>query len=164
MLILGHLYNIASEIMLWLVAAAWLPAPELRRATLWICLATALGGFLGGIAVERLLAFGPGTALLAATMTAMIGAGLWLAASNRALRHDPGMGDTQADGPGSDGTETATSWRALFVHPLGPPLGAASFMLTFVWVLTEFLCFAGYQGSPEPTGADSKRSWPGFTR
>ena len=48
LLILAHLYNIASEIMLWLVAAAWLPAPELRRATVWIFLATALGGFVAG--------------------------------------------------------------------------------------------------------------------
>ena len=28
LLVLAHLYNIASEIMLWLVAAAWLPAPD----------------------------------------------------------------------------------------------------------------------------------------
>ena len=59
LLVLAHLYNIASEILLWLVAAAWLPAPELRRATVWIYLATALGGCVGGIAVERLLPLGP---------------------------------------------------------------------------------------------------------
>ena len=150
LLILAHLYNIASEILLWLVAAAWLPAPELRRATVWIFLATALGGFVGGVAVERLLAFGDEMALLAGTAAAIIYAGLWLAASDRALGHGGAAGSPPAEDPPTvDGGPVAT-WGTLFAHPLGPPLGTASFMLTFVWVLTEFLCLAQYQEKVAP--------------
>jgi hypothetical protein len=151
LLILAHLYNIASEIVLWLVAAAWLPAPDLRRATVWICLATALGGFVGGIGVERLLAFGDTTALLGATLPALLYAGLWLAAGERALERDGGGGSPPGEEAAFDGVAPAASWRALFAHPLGPPLGAASFMLTLVWVLTEFLCFARYQQVLDPS-------------
>ncbi len=150
LLILAHLYNIASEIMLWLVAAAWLPAPELRRATVWIFLATALGGFVAGAAVERLLDFGAEEALLAGTLAPMLYAALWLAASNRALGHGGADSSIPTDEPATVATGPAGTWSTLFAHPLGPPLGAASFMLTFVWVLTEFLCFARYQQAVEP--------------
>ena len=145
LLILAHLYNIASEIMLWLVAAAWLPAPELRRATVWIFLATALGGFVGGVAVERLLVFGDETALLAGTLAATLYAGAWLAVSDRALGRRSFGGSMPGEDLAVGGNGAVATWSALFAHPLGPPLGAASFMLTFVWVLTEFLCFARYQ-------------------
>ena len=142
-LMLAHLYNIASEIVLWLVAAAWLPPPELRRATAWIFLATALGGFVGGIAVERLLVLGLPTALVLVSLAALLHAGLWLAWSARAARvrdeGDAELATLPAHGP------NPTGWGVLLAHPLGLPLGAASFLLTFVWVLTEYLCFARYQ-------------------
>ncbi len=86
LLILAHLYNIASEIVFWLVVAAWLPPPELRRATVWICLATALGGFAGGLAVERLLVLGPAAALTVGTLGAALGALMALRAGDRAIR------------------------------------------------------------------------------
>ena len=46
-------------------------------------------------------------------------------------------------------------------HPLGPLLGAGSFMLTLVWVMTEFLCLAVYQqahsGDPDALAPASWR-------
>ena len=92
----------------------------------------------------------PRTALLAGTLAPMLYAALWLAASNRALGHGGADGSMPTDEPAAVATGPAGTWSALFAHPLGPPLGAASFMLTFVWVLTEFLCFARYQQMVDP--------------
>ena len=142
LLILAHLYGIATEIAFWLVAGAWLPPPELRRATVWICLAAALGGCAGGLAAERLLIFGASTALSLGMLLALGGAGLWLAAGVRALRESSSTASVpDEDGPPS----TAASWAEILAHPLGPPLGAAMFLLTLVWSLTEFLCLGRYQ-------------------
>ncbi len=141
LLVLAHLYNIASEILLWLVAAAWMPAPELRRATLWICLATALGGLGGGLGAERLLILGTPPALIIGTLATAALTGLWLHASRRAL----GEAATGAEEEPGPGPPAATGWGPVLSHPLAMPLGAGSFMLTFVWVLTEFVCLASYQ-------------------
>jgi hypothetical protein len=154
LLILAHLYNIASEIVFWLVAAAWLPPPELRRATVWICLATALGGCAGGLAVERLLALGPAAALTIGAFAATLGALTALAAGERAV------------GPASTAPDEASTppapevrWGEVLAHPLGPPLGAAAFLLTLVWSLTDFLCLARYQDMypPAELGANLAR-------
>ena len=103
-----------------------------------------------GSAVERLLDFGAEEALLAGTLAPMLYAALWLAASNRALGHGGADSSMPTDEPATVATGPAGTWSTLFAHPLGPPLGAASFMLTFVWVLTEFLCFARYQRLVDP--------------
>ena len=95
----------------------------------------------------------PRTALLAGTLAPMLYAALWLAASDRALGHGGADSSTPTDEPATVATGPAGTWSALFAHPLGPPLGAASFMLTFVWVLTEFLCFARYQQDGRPASA-----------
>ena len=142
LLILAHLYNIASEIVFWLVVAAWLPPPELRRATVWICLAAALGGFAGGLAVERLLVLGPAAALTVGTLAAALGALIALRTGDRAIR--PAVDERSVD------ADTATPapeirWREVLANPLGPPLGAAAFLLTLVWSMTEFMCLARYQ-------------------
>jgi hypothetical protein len=145
LLIVAHLYNIASEIMLWLVAAAWLPPPEVRRATLWIYVATALGGAVGGVGVERLLPFGPSLAVTAITLAAFGYAALWLRASKGlAAGRDP-PGAAAEGGGGALSTGSGGPWQVLMDQPLGPLLGASSFMLTLVWVLTEYLCLASYQ-------------------
>ena len=142
---LAHLYNIGSEILLWLVAAAWLPAPELRRATVWIYLATALGGFVGGVGVERLLPFGATMACLTVTLAGTGYGALWL---RRSLAL-PGRGSElpagQHSGPVVPAVAAGGAWRVLISHPLGPLLGAGSFMLTLVWVMTEFLCLSVYE-------------------
>ncbi|MGE3741582.1 MAG: hypothetical protein AB7I59_18985 [Geminicoccaceae bacterium] len=138
LLVLAHLYNVASEILLWLVAAAWLPAPELRRATLWICLAAALGGLCGGLGAERLLPLGMPLALTSGTLISVGCACLWLHRCRRTL------GDGMSE-PDDSGRMQAAGWGVVLRHPLAVPLGAGSFMLTFVWVLTEFVCLAGYQ-------------------
>lgn len=144
-LVLAHLYNIASEILLWLVAAAWIPAPELRRSTLWICLATALGGLVGGIGAERLLPLGAPAALGAGALAATAYAALWLRACRQALGNG---GDVEMQA----GAVVPLRWRVVLAHPLAVPLGAASFMLTFVWVVTEYICLASYQLlDPDPT-------------
>ena len=83
----------------------------------------------------------------------MLYAALWLAASNRALGHGGADSSMPTDEPATVAAGPAGTWSTLFAHPLGPPLGAASFMLTFVWVLTEFLCFARYQQVVDPVGA-----------
>lgn len=147
LLLLSHVYSIAAEILLWVTAAAWLPAPDLRRATVWLYLATALGGFAGGLAIERLLYLGPGVASGVVTLVGCGVAGFWV---RRSLA-EPGRGsarpppDAPPDAPPDPGEETG-GWReALLAHPLGPLLGACSFMLTLVWGLTEYLCFAVYE-------------------
>jgi hypothetical protein len=145
LLMLAHLYNIGSEILLWLVAAAWLPTPELRRATVWIYLATALGGFVGGVGVERLLPLGPTAAFLTITLLGTGYAGLWL----RRSLVPAGGGNPEPTGPLQERPEApvdgVAAWRVMLSHPLGPLLGAGSFMLTLVWVMTEFLCLAVYE-------------------
>ena len=148
LLIQAHLYNIGSEILLWLVAATWLPAPELRRATVWICLAAALGGFFGGLAVERLLFLGEAATLVLAAVAAAMGT-LWaLAAGERAIR----PGETAAMATDAEPTAEApqVGWGEVLAHPLGIPLGAAAFLLTLVWSLTEFMCLARYQQAYAP--------------
>lgn len=149
LLVLAHLYNIASEILLWLVAGLWIPAPELRRATLWICLATAIGGLGGGVGAERLLAWGVSAALASGTALSAAFAWLWLRECRRAL----GDGAAGADEGAGAGRIAPAGWGAVLRHPLAVPLGAASFMLTFVWVLTEFLCLASYQLMGLPAAA-----------
>ena len=145
LLLLAHLYNIGTEILLWLIGAAWLPAPELRRATVWIYLATALGGFVCGVGLERLLPLGPAVACIAVTLVGLLYAALWL---RRSLAM-PGRGSELAAAQRSDAQEAAVvaggAWRVLFSHPLGPLLGAGSFTLTMVWVMTEFLCLSVYE-------------------
>jgi hypothetical protein len=143
LLILAHLYNIASEITFWLVAAAWLPPPELRRATVWICLAAALGGCAGGLAVERLLVLGLAAALAIGTLGATLGALSALVTGGRALQ--AGGAELAATKDETTTTVPEVSWGEILAHPLGPPLGAAAFLLTLVWSLTEFLCLARYQ-------------------
>lgn len=142
LLLLAHVYNIASEILLWVLAATWLPAPDLRRATVWVCLAAAVGGFLGGVAAERLVAAGPAVACVLVTALAAAHGGFWL---RRGLAL-PNRGSAR---PVEETfLEAATPLPArigLLAHPLGPLLGACSFMLTLVWCMTEFLCFAVYE-------------------
>ncbi|MFL5333446.1 MAG: hypothetical protein ACJ8H8_09770 [Geminicoccaceae bacterium] len=145
LLIVAHLYNISSEIMLWLVAAAWLPPPEVRRATVWIYVATALGGVMGGVGVERLLPFGPNLAVTVITLVAFGYAALWLWASKGlAASRDP-RGAAGEDGDSALSTCSDGPWRVLVAQPLGPLLGASSFMLTLLWVVTEYLCLAFYR-------------------
>ena len=145
LLMLAHLYNIGSEILLWLVAAAWLPAPELRRATVWIYLATALGGFVGGIGVERLLPLGQILACLAITLLGAGYAGLWLCRSLALPGRGSELGAVAHSAPAEAAAAGGSAWQILFSHPLGPLLGAGSFMLTLVWVMTEFLCLSIYE-------------------
>ena len=142
---LAHLYNIGSEILLWLVAAAWLPAPELRRATVWIYLATALGGFVGGIGVERLLPLGQILACLAITLLGAGYAGLWLCRSLALPGRGSELEAVAHSAPAEAAAAGGSAWQILFSHPLGPLLGAGSFMLTLVWVMTEFLCLSIYE-------------------
>ena len=153
LLIVAHLYNISSEIVLWLVAAAWLAPPDVRRATVWIYVATALGGVVGGVGVEQLLPLG---ATLAATVTTLVALGyaaLWLRSSGGlAIGQDPAAtAEDPAQGQAPAGK--AGPWQVLVSQPLGPLLGASSFMLTLLWVVTEYLCLDFYQrahaGEPE---------------
>lgn len=141
LLLLAHIYSIGSEILFWMLAALWLPAPDLRRATVWIYLAAALGGFIGGVATERLVAFGPAGACALITVLAACHGLFW-------LRRSLALPDRGGAGPGDEGELPAAGTRrpqGLLAHPLGPLLGACSFMLTLVWCMTEFLCFAVYE-------------------
>ena len=157
LLILAHLYNIASEILLWLVAATWLPAPELRRATVWICLAAALGGCGGGLAVERLLLLGEAATLVMAVFAAAMGA-LWaLGAGERAIRPTASAAMALEEEPTTDAPQVC--WQEVLSHPLGVPLGAAALLLTLVWSLTEFLCLARYQQAYPPDELGRQLAW-----
>lgn len=147
LLLLGHVFNIASEILLWVMAAAWLPVPDLRRGTVWIYLATALGGFAGGVGAERLLVLGPAVACATISLLGSLYAGLWLKRSlalpDRGSAR-PAFAPEDEDGGGVR-DEAGGGWRGLLGHPLGPLLCASSFMLTLVWGMTEYLCFAVYE-------------------
>ena len=142
LLVLAHAYNIASEILLWLLAAAWLPPPDLRRAQLWTCLSTALGGFAGGLLAERLVSVSPALAGAAATLMGCLYGALLL---RRSLAL-PRAGSAKPLEIEEEATaEPEIGWGELARHPLGPLLAAGSFMLTLVWGLTEFLSFAVYE-------------------
>ena len=88
---------------------------------------------------------GAPAALGAGALAATVYAALWLWACRQAL----GDGGDDEMRPGAPRSPVG----ALFSpHPLAVPLGAASFMLTFVWVLTEYICLASYQLlDPDPT-------------
>ncbi len=157
LLVTAHLYNIATEIVFWLVATAWLPPPELRRAAVWICLAAALGGCAGGLAVERLLVLGPAAALAVAMAGAALGALLALSFGQRAL--GPVAAETALADQAAATTLPEVRWGEVLAHPLGPPLGAAAFLLTLVWSLTEFMCLARYQDRYEAAVLGPKLAW-----
>lgn len=144
LLMVAHIYNIGSEILLWVIAATWLRPPDLRRATVWIYLATALGGFVGGIGAERLLVLGPAAACVLVTLIGTGYGGIWL---RRSLAL-PGRGSVwpiPEPAAEMEAPEAGGKRSGLLAHPLAPLLGASSFMLTLVWGMTEFLCFAVYE-------------------
>ena len=116
---------------------AWLPPPELRRATVWIYLATALGGVVGGVGVERLLPLGP-------ALACRDHAGSGWAMRRFGCAASLGLPDRGSElGPVADAARTSCAAAgqrlAGAVQPAaGPLLGAGSFMLTLVWVMTEY--------------------------
>lgn len=142
----AHLFNIVTEILLWLVAARWLPPPELRRVTMWVFLAYSFGGLIGGIATHALLEFGAG---IACGSVAMGGALVALAVTSWS-RRSPHRGGARLELPPAE-TDPASMVAALVQfrriardYPLVLLLAASSFMMTLVYVLTEYLCFAVY--------------------
>ena len=145
LLMVAHLYNISSEILLWLVAAAWLPPPEVRRATVWIYVATALGGVVGGVGVERLLPLGPALAATVTTLAALGYAALWLRASSGLATEREMRGAVEDAGQSAASASSGSPWQVLVSQPLGPLLGASSFMLTLLWVVTRICVLDFYQ-------------------
>lgn len=149
LLSVAHLFNIVTEILLWLVAARWLPPPELRRVTMWVFLAYSFGGLIGGIATHALLELGAGIACGAVAMSGALVALTVISWSRRA----PHRGGARVETAGAD-EEPASMVTALSQYrriardyPLVLLLAASSFMMTLVYVLTEYLCFAVYAES-----------------
>jgi hypothetical protein len=145
---LAHLFNILTEILLWLVAARWFPAPELRRTTAWVFLAYALGGFAGGMLTQALLVLGDVPACALVVVAGSLGAAWGLRHSRRLPRQGGLREATEPETPTPIGT-----WPALRAfaglcrrYPLALLIALASFLLTTVYVLTEFLCFSVYAG------------------
>lgn len=138
LLLTAHLYDIVTDIVFWVLAAAFLDNLRLRRLTTRLYIAIALGGSTAGILAERALLWLQPQQLIApvillATLAALV---LWPLAVPRAVDDLQDGGDA----PGGLGD----LGRFLARHPFALLLALNSMMLTVVYSLTEFVCFALY--------------------
>ncbi len=138
LLLTAHLYDIVTDIVFWVLAAAFFDNLRLRRLTTRFYIAIAVGGSSAGILAERALLRLSPTELLPAVMLLMALAVLvlWPMAVPRAAA-DAGDGPDKVAGLGH-------LWRLLARHPFALLLALNSMMLTVVYSLTEFVCFALY--------------------
>ncbi len=138
LLLTAHLYDIVTDIVFWVLAAAFLDNLQLRRLTTRLYIAIALGGSTAGILAERaLLWLSPAQLLLPVILLAALAVlALWSTPVPRTT------GEAAADG--DSGTGLGDLGRFLARHPFALLLALNSMMLTVVYSLTEFVCFALY--------------------
>jgi CRP-like cAMP-binding protein len=138
LLLAAHLYDIVTDIVFWVLVAAFLDNLRLRRLTTRLYIAIAIGGSTAGILAERALVWlSPGQLLLPVILLAGLAAlALWPVA----VPPTTGAGGEA----GEVGTGLGDLGRFLARHPFALLLALNSMMLTVVYSLTEFVCFALY--------------------
>ncbi len=142
-LVTAHLYDIVTDIVFWLLAAALFDNLRLRRLTPRFYLAIAAGGSVAGIVAERALLVLPVDWLL----WPVIGlAGFASLALGRAsLASGAGaQGSAEPMGEVAGTMRPGELGRFLARHPFALLLALNSLLLTAVYSLTEYLAYAVY--------------------
>ena len=152
-LIAAHVYDIVTDIVFWVLAAALFDNLRLRRLTPRFYLAIAAGGSAAGIIAERALValpvdwlLWPVIALSAIAVLALGRAPKALAAGGQAAAAD-GTADRPSHGDAGDGAglmRPGELGRFLRHHPFALLLALNSLLLTAVYSLTEYLAYAVY--------------------
>ena len=145
-LIAAHVYDIVTDIVFWLLAAALLDNLRLRRHTPRLFIAIAVGGSVAGIIAERALAtvaiehlLWPvvGLVCIAVALFGKAAAGLAAAAET-----DPSDAGQPVESSGL--VRLADLRQFLARHPFALCLALNSLLLTTVYSLTEYVAYAVY--------------------
>lgn len=142
-LIAAHVYDIVTDIVFWVLAAALFDNLRLRRLTTRFYLAIAAGGSAAGIAAERALAHLPVEWLL---WPVILLSTLAVLALGRSATDLAGAYSAAGEGPG-DGAgpmRPGELGRFLRRHPFALLLALNSLLLTAVYSITEYLAYAVY--------------------
>lgn len=138
----GHLYEIATDIIFWLVAGLYLTSVELRRGTPWLLAAMAAGGLAAGVVTAVLIpAIGAENLLLLVPALAALGIAQAGLAGARLIPLPELESGEREEGP----LQTLRGLPELLRrHPLAALIALSSFMLTLVYSVSEYLCFLAY--------------------
>lgn len=145
-LIAAHVYDIVTDIVFWLLAAALLDNLRLRRHTPQLFIAIAVGGSVAGIIAERALAtvaiehlLWPVVGLVCIAVALFGKAAVGLAAGAEADQADAGPAVET-----SGRMHIADLRHFLVRHPFALCLALNSLLLTTVYSLTEYVAYAVY--------------------
>lgn len=151
-LVAAHVYDIVTDIVFWVLAAAFFDNLRLRRLTPRFYLAIAAGGSAAGLVAERVLATVPADALL----WPVIGLCCLAALALGRCPEGGGSAGAEAASGGSAGAESSDGaglmrpgelGRFLARHPFAFLLALNSMLLTAVYSLTEYVAYAIYAES-----------------
>ena len=152
-LIAAHVYDIITDIVFWVLAAALVDNLRLRRLTTRFYLAIAAGGSAAGILAERALVLLPADHLLWPVIGLSCLAALALGRPSLGLGADGRSAEGQGAGDGDGLMRPGELRRFLERHPFALLLALNSLLLTAVYSLTEYLAYAiyadTYQGEAE---------------
>ena len=141
-LISAHVYDIVTDIVFWVAAAAYFTSFELRRSTTSLHLALAAGGVVGGLLAGALSRFVPPEDLLLALPPLALLVVAQLALAERRL---PPIEGEEAQEEGGSLLAAARLLPSLIRrHPLILLLALNSLMLTVVYCAAEYLYFTIY--------------------
>ncbi len=145
-LIAAHVYDIITDIVFWVLAAALFDNLRLRRLTPHLYIAIAAGGSLAGIMAERALAImaaeqllWPAAGLVCVAVALFGNAAGGLAVTAHAEQQPPEQATRE-----SPRAALADLRRFLVRHPFALCLALNSLLLTTVYSLTEFVAYAVY--------------------
>ncbi len=138
----AHVYDIVTDIMFWVVAAAYFTSFELRRSTTSLHLALAAGGVAGGALAALLSQLLPAEDLLLAAPPLALLVIVQLRLAERRLQPIESEEPQEADG----GLLAAVRLLPPLIrrHPLILLLALNSLMLTVVYCAAEYLYFTIY--------------------
>jgi hypothetical protein len=146
LLIAAHIYDIVTDIVFWVLAAACFDNLRLRRLTPRFFMAIAMGGSLAGILAERTLALVDADTLLWPVMGLVCSAALLLARlpADNAFDASRGASEPNASAIGMSTVSPGELRRFMARHPFAFCLALNSLLLTTVYSLTEYVAYAIY--------------------
>jgi len=145
-LIAAHVYDIVTDIVFWVLAAALFDNLRLRRLTPHLFIAIAAGGSLAGVIAERALALVATEHLLwpVAGLVCLAAALFGNAARGLSAPSNADLSPAEQTTQGSRQASLSDLWRFLARHPFALCLALNSLLLTTVYSLTEFVAYAVY--------------------
>ncbi|HET6519583.1 MAG TPA: hypothetical protein VFG47_07145, partial [Geminicoccaceae bacterium] len=142
----AHVYEIVTDIVFWLVVAAYLDTLEVRRGTSFLYMAVAAGGVAGGVFTSALALALPAEDMLLALP--VLGGAM---VAQFALAERTCGGPREPDGGGEEEEAAAGIARNLLLlarivgrYPLALLIALNALVLTVLYGLTEYLVFTLY--------------------